>query len=293
MKDLISHLPEDKQRELFRIVELIHASVQKGMKIEMIILFGSYARGDFVEKDVVQEGNALFEYRSDFDLLVVTRKPVQEKNMRLSRAISDVVRKDDTLLTPVSVLVEDIYHINARLAENRYFYLDIKKEWIVLFDSGKCVLWEAEDLSFEEKIALQKEDFSVRFEWWKEFFAWYENFVAREYWNGAAFMLHQSTERFMTAYLLVKTSYKPKTHDLQILYEQLQSLHEGFAWWFDLTWWSDTETKHFDLLKKAYVDARYSRDYVISKDELLFLAEKVLQLESLIKTLCEEEIHRK
>jgi hypothetical protein len=37
----------------------------------MIILFGSYARGGWVE-DVYGEDGVIYEYRSDFDILVVT-----------------------------------------------------------------------------------------------------------------------------------------------------------------------------------------------------------------------------
>jgi uncharacterized protein len=38
--------------------------------------------------------------------------------------------------TPVSIIVEDIFHINKCLREERYFYVDIEKEGIMLYDSG-------------------------------------------------------------------------------------------------------------------------------------------------------------
>jgi hypothetical protein len=38
----------------------------------MIILFGSYARGQWVE-DIYTEGHITYEYISDFDILVLTR----------------------------------------------------------------------------------------------------------------------------------------------------------------------------------------------------------------------------
>ena len=46
MKKSLAHLPERKRGELARIVSIIRASVPQA---EMIILFGSYARGDAVE----------------------------------------------------------------------------------------------------------------------------------------------------------------------------------------------------------------------------------------------------
>jgi predicted nucleotidyltransferase len=45
MKTTLSHLPEDKQEELKSLAEIILEKVPA----EMIILFGSHARGDWVE----------------------------------------------------------------------------------------------------------------------------------------------------------------------------------------------------------------------------------------------------
>ncbi|RFA26279.1 hypothetical protein CAI21_17540, partial [Alkalilimnicola ehrlichii] len=46
MRTDLSHLPEDKQRELEEIVELL----RQVTPVAMIILFGSYARGDYKEE---------------------------------------------------------------------------------------------------------------------------------------------------------------------------------------------------------------------------------------------------
>ncbi|MFA7183803.1 MAG: hypothetical protein WC082_02855, partial [Victivallales bacterium] len=46
----------------------------------------------------------------------------------------------------------------------------------------------------------------------------------------------------------------------------------------------------FQKLKKAYVDARYKKDYSIAKDELVRLAERVEKLRDLVKKTCEAEI---
>jgi predicted nucleotidyltransferase len=53
MKTSLSHLPEHKQAELKAIKE---ALVPHYGEIEMIILFGSYARGNWVEDKYVENG---------------------------------------------------------------------------------------------------------------------------------------------------------------------------------------------------------------------------------------------
>ena len=75
MKTSIDHLPPRKQVELRRVVEVIRESFAEAVstrraerlkngKILKIILYGSYARGDWVHDPVGR-------YFSDFDLLIV------------------------------------------------------------------------------------------------------------------------------------------------------------------------------------------------------------------------------
>ena len=135
MKTTLNHIPEYKQEEIAVIVKKIKRYREQIGSIEMIILFGSYARGDFVEKDYSIQGGFSYEFKSDFDIFVVTKKPTQEKNMRLANEMETAIGKNKRIKTPVSIIVEDIGYINARLKENHYFYHDLKKEGILLYDS--------------------------------------------------------------------------------------------------------------------------------------------------------------
>jgi predicted nucleotidyltransferase len=64
MKTTLSHLPQHKQDQLKALTQIILDKVPA----EMIILFGSYARGDWVE-----DYQEKYEYVSDFDILIVTK----------------------------------------------------------------------------------------------------------------------------------------------------------------------------------------------------------------------------
>ncbi len=75
MKTSLDHLPDAKRRELARVVEILFAEFEASIaagtsthkrqgQILKVILFGSYARGDWVNDPV---GG----YVSDYDLLVV------------------------------------------------------------------------------------------------------------------------------------------------------------------------------------------------------------------------------
>lgn len=77
MKTSLDHLPLPKQRELARIVEVLHKEFEdalyEGMadfgkfdRILKIILFGSNARGRWVDEPHARKG-----YKLDYDLLIV------------------------------------------------------------------------------------------------------------------------------------------------------------------------------------------------------------------------------
>ncbi|WP_293300542.1 hypothetical protein [Allomuricauda sp.] len=47
----------------------------------------------------------------------------------------------------------------------------------------------------------------------------------------------------------------------------------------------------FELLKRAYIDARYNmKEYHITKGDLEYLSHKVLQLKQLTEEICQEKI---
>ena len=84
------------------------------------------------------------------------------------------------------------------------------------------------------------------------------------------------------------TDYRPKEHDLERLDLRVKNCDPRFAVFPHST---DEEKRLFDLLRRAYVDARYKMDeYSISKGELDYLAEKVERLKGLTERLCQEKI---
>ena len=48
----------------------------------------------------------------------------------------------------------------------------------------------------------------------------------------------------------------------------------------------------FELLRDAYIKARYDRNYKITREQLLYLIERVEKLQNLTKRICLEYIDR-
>lgn len=96
-----------------------------------------------------------------------------------------------------------------------------------------------------------------------EFLEFFEIAFKKDYFQKAAFELHQATERYYTTILLVFTDYRPKDHNLETLGIKAEMCDKTFAVFPQDT---DEEKRLFDLLKKAYIDARYKMDkYSVSK----------------------------
>jgi len=281
MKTSLVHLPEEKQQELQRAVEII----REELELDMLILFGSYARGDWVE-DLDPE-TLLYRYQSDFDLLIITETHKQacliEQNYSFKqRLMKDIHR------TPISLIAEDIKFVNRRLQKSQYFYIDIKREGILLFDSGKLKLAEPREITLNDRRHLANEDYEYWFNSAKDFYDGFTFYYGKGKGSIAAFNLHQATERFYSTILLVFTRYKPNSHDLEKLCQRVASIEPQFLTAFPQG--TKEEADRFELLRKAYVNARYNPGFRITLEELEWLAERVLHLQSLTEKLCQEKI---
>jgi len=296
MKTGAEHLPEGKRRELEFVVELIREGFDfaisrrtmprlRGGRLLKIILFGSYARGDWVEDPVGR-------YFSDYDLLVVVDREeltdVPEFWAKTEERLLEELSLGKTLRTPVSLIVHSLEDVNDKLRMGRYFFVDIVRDGIVLFEEPGVPFAEPKALSSAEALRETKDYFEEWFESAGAFLkgAGYYRGIDRP--KEAAFQLHQATERFYHCLFLVRTLYSPKTHNLN----QLRQLTEGIEPRLKSVWPRETkfERRCYELLREAYVKARYSRQYRISADELEWLSGRVELLQQLVREVSEERI---
>jgi HEPN domain-containing protein len=106
--------------------------------------------------------------------------------------------------------------------------------------------------------------------------------------NKAAFNLHQATERAYYCLLLVLKLYRPKSHNLNFLSQRAEQLDPRLIG----IWQRDTKfgKRCYELLRAAYIKARYSDFYKITDEELDWLTERVIELQALTQTICEEHL---
>jgi predicted nucleotidyltransferase/HEPN domain-containing protein len=296
MKTGLDHLPEAKRRELAHVVEVVRDGFAfaiarrtmpdlRGGKLLKIVLFGSYARGDWVEDPVGR-------YFSDYDLLVVVDREaltdVPEFWARTEERLLADLAAGQALRTPVSLIYHSIDDVNDKLRLGRYFFIDIVRDGVVLFEAPGSALAEPQPLSAAEALRETQEYYEEWFESAAGFFDTAKYAISQDRPKEAAFQLHQATERFYHCLFLVRTLYSPKTHNLN----QLRQLAEDIEPRLKGVWPRGTkfERRCYELLREAYVKARYSRHYRITAQQLEWLSGRVEFLQRTVREMCEERI---
>jgi len=270
-------------------------------KIAFVILFGSFARGTWV-RDRYSEGNSIYEYASDFDFLVITNaKKKDEQGKEIEDGISafDLERKITHNIESAAVVrethrphfvIEPIDYVNSELEKGRYFFSDIKKEGILLYDSGKFKLSEARVLSENEVREIAKGDYEHWFNGGLSFLDTTYDPMKKDDFVRAAFLLHQATENFYNCALLVITGYKPKTHDLVELNKLCSAQSNDFLIIFPQG--TEEQKESFKLLNKSYIDARYNKHFKITKEQLEYLIKRVEGLKDVVEKICKDKIRK-
>jgi len=283
MKKSLSYLPKAKRDELKKIVQ----TLLEFKEVEMVILFGSYATGKYVHQDKYVEDGITYVYKSDYDLLIILSQNKQANNINLVHGITETL-KQLKLFTPVSPIYEGAGFVNEKLSEGNYFFSDIKKEGVLLYDSKRKRLARKRKLNIEEIKRQAQEYFDEWFESANGFFKQFNYALKEGEYKIAAFELHQATERYYHTVTLVFTDYKHKIHDLEELGQIASTLDLEYKKIFPRK--TQTEKHHFTLLQRAYIDARYKKDYRITKKELEYLAKRVIKLRDLTEKVCKAKI---
>jgi HEPN domain-containing protein/predicted nucleotidyltransferase len=283
MKKSLSHLPQRKRAELARIVTIIR---DKAPATEMLILYGSYARGDYKEqKDLAPVRKS--GHVSDYDILVVTS---QKKTAANTTLWNNVTKKCDKLKlsTHVRLIAHDIQFLNIQLAEGQYFFADIKKEGCMLYDSGNYKLARKRKLKPAEQKRIAQDHFDKWFKNAKDFYITYQFHLEKKLYNLAAFDLHQAAEASYKAILLVFTGYNPNEHYLLVLGHMAGKHARALRNIFPRK--TEEQEELFNLLDYAYIGARYDPDYKITKQQLEYLSKRVKLLQRLTNKICVAKI---
>jgi len=300
MRTDLDHLPASKQRELAHIVRVLFEEFadataratspwKKNGRILKIVLYGSYARGGWVD-------DPIGGYQSDYDILVVVDEERLTDVVDYWSSADDRLMRDMTingaLSAPVNFIVHSLKDVNKQLEQGRPFFIDIVEQGIALYEAEGFPFASPRKLPPEKARAEAQKYFDRWFATAETAFRTFELQRAEGtsiHWlNEAVFSLHQAAERLYHCTMLVMTLYSPKSHKLNFL----RSHSEDIAPTLIAAWPRDDKPsrRRFELLRQAYVNARYSPQYKVTEEELDWLGAHVAELKALVKSVCEARL---
>ncbi len=300
MRADIDNLPHRQQRELERIRTTLltefEAAINSGGggtqswrrdgKVLKIILFGSYARTDWVD----EPDNG---YLSDFDLLVIVSHEKLTNIHDYWYVAEDKILRDPAVGRTVNLIVHTMTEVNQALGRGEYFWTDIIRDGIVLYELPGFPFARPQPMTASDAYAMARQYFDAKLadtnRWMTT--AAFQIIQAKEdagFKKHAAFSLHQAVETAYVCALLVHTFYFPRSHNIKFL----RSLAEDVDQRLTAAWPREgrPERRRFEVLKRAYVDARYGDQYDISIEDLEALSASAKTLSGLVASVCEERL---
>jgi predicted nucleotidyltransferase/HEPN domain-containing protein len=297
MRSSLDHLPASKQRELEHIKSVLlrefEAAISGGTqawrrngRILKLILFGSFSRTDWVDEP--QNG-----YQSDWDILAIVSHENLTDIADYWFVAEDKLLRDPKVKRPVNVIVHTLAEVNEALTKGRYFWVDIIRDGVLLYEQPGSPLAAPMPLTAADAYQMAKAQFERNSAVVGHRLETFEFQVGRganeaSWRREAAFMLHQAAEASYACFLLVETFYFPRSHNLKFL----RSLAEDNDRRLVEAWPRETklDRRRFELLKRAYVEARYSDAYEISAEDLAALSASVRKLQSIVADVCNERL---
>jgi len=301
----LAHLPPARQAELARAQEIILEELTqriqaagnaraKRYRLLKLVLFGSFAKGTWFEDS--RSGRA-----SDIDLLAIVSHEALTEMSAFWEEVEDRLFHDLVIQRDVSIIVHTLQDVNRQLKDGQYFFSEIISQGILLYEDAepdrngnpKNIL--ARPAAPDPRRAFALGD-KFRLSWKKSakllLNAGRQHLGAKdpESRNFAAFQLHQAAESAYRMFLLTVTLYAPGTHHLGKLRNLARTIDERL----EEAWGPPQKPykRYFELLRRAYVEARYSPAYETTREILTWQADRIEKLIALADALCAERLER-
>ena len=287
MKKSIAFLPKKNREDLKYLVELI---LDKIPVCEMIILYGSYARGTYVSYDEREEFGIPTSFKSDYDILVINSAWSYDKIENKLASVRNIYDKrgDHRYRVPVQFIHDSIKKVNEDLKYSRYFYTELKRDGIMLYNRGKNKLARRKPLKFGEIKKQGEEYFGEKYAKARLFMEQAVFMYDKEEYVMSSFNLHQACENLFNAIMLTFTLKNDKEHNLEELFKASRGYAPELIRVFPVG--NEEEERLFKILVCSYIEARYNPEFKVSREDVEDLMVKVEKFGMVTKDVCERRI---
>ena len=256
----------------------------------MIILYGSYARGTYVSYDEREEFGIPTSFKSDYDILVINSAWSYDKIENKLASVRNIYDKrgDHRYRVPVQFIHDSIKKVNEDLKYSRYFYTELKRDGIMLYNRGKNKLARRKPLKFGEIKKQGEEYFGEKYAKARLFMEQAVFMYDKEEYVMSSFNLHQACENLFNAIMLTFTLKNDKEHNLEELFKASRGYAPELIRVFPVG--NEEEELLFKILVCSYIEARYNPEFKVSREDVEDLMVKVEKFGMVTKDVCERGI---
>ena len=227
---------------------------------------------------------------SDYDILIVTRRRLGLKEYDVYARITErfFANKQSEFYTRPQFINESISRLNKNLELGQYFYHEIKKQGIMLYDSQEFKLARCRKLNYAEIAKIARDYFNEKFQFASDFLLGARYYAGLQKYKMASFHLHQAAENYLRTIPLVYILYGYKDHALEILMDRCKTHTLQLVSVFPRN--TEEERRLFNLLQDAYVQARYNKDFVVTKTDIDALIPRLELMRDITEKVCCDRI---
>ncbi|KCZ99327.1 HEPN domain-containing protein [Hyphomonas oceanitis] len=258
-----------------------------------LILFGPFARNTASE-------TAAHSPQSAMNFLVIVSHRALAGMSAFWDEVEERIARDRQVKCPVTLIIHTLPDVNSHLKAGAPFFCQIINQGILVYadsEPGKDGL--PKNIITKPITLVSQRAFEIGFENYQYWKRTSEQFLivgrlgiqaGTDWRNNTAFQLNQAAESSYRMFLLTVTQYAPPSHNLG----KLRSLARAVEPKIDEVWapLQKPYTRHFELLQRAYVEARYSPTYETHADILVWQANRIEVLIGLADALCREHLDR-
>lgn len=212
---------------------------------------------------------------SHYHVLIVVPRADKSPNMEVQDKIEGRLQRT----IPTTAIVLDTEQFNHWIKQRHPFAIQIENGGSLLYGQKETVIENVQTANSEKQQIKIESLLAQGRNKAQEFLAGADLFRIREQNRMAAFMLHQSLEQILRSLLLVLTGLEITTHSLDKLLRYCSMFYYRFSEIFKSN--DGKSEKLFQLLQKAYINARYKDDYHINTVDLILLREKIETIQNI------------
>ncbi len=204
----------------------------------------------------------------EYDLLILIhsadKRPMHEFESLIENRCHD--------LAMISVSVHKIEVVDQLIKKGNIFFSSLCHQENLLYDAGKVSLKEKAGMEYSPDCGYLREEFRKLFSKARSFYSGAAGYRKSADYQLAAFMLHQTVEHALNAFISPLIGYRLQTHNLNKLFLYARRVSTELIGIFPVN--TDKEIQLYQTLHKAYIYGRYKNNFLVGEETILALIER-------------------